>query len=77
MVIKFLYDRSNFVPSEAVIGFVPAAYSVVEGTDQYANLTMQLISGQLGCEVIVNFDTQSGSATSKILYYHLHLVIDA
>ena len=45
-----------------MIGFVPAAYSVVEGTDQFAILTVQLISGQLGREVLVNFDTQSGSA---------------
>ena len=45
-----------------MIGFVPAAYSVVEGTNRYANLTVQVISGQLGREVIVNFDTQSGSA---------------
>ena len=41
---------------------MPAAYSVVEGTDRFANLTVQLISGQLGREVIVNFDTQNGSA---------------
>ena len=53
----------NSLPSDAEIGFVPVAYSVMEGTDRFANLTIQLISGQLGCEVIVNFTTQSGSAT--------------
>ena len=47
----------------ATIGFVPDIYSVIEGTDQFANLTVQLISGQLGRDVIVTFDTQSGSAT--------------
>ena len=50
------------------IGFVPDIYSVVEGTDQFANLTVQLISGELGREVIVNFNTQSGSAISTVLY---------
>ena len=52
----------------ATIGFVPAIYSVIEGTDQFANLTVQLISGELGREVIVNFNTQSGSAISTVLY---------
>ena len=66
LVYIILYDHSTSIPSEAVIGFVPAAYSVVEGTDRFANLTVQLISGQLGHEVIVNFNTQSGSATSTI-----------
>ena len=51
----------------ATIGFVNDIYSVIEGTDQFANLTVQLISGQLGCEVIVNFSTQSGSAISAVL----------
>ena len=45
-----------------MIGFIPPAYSVAEGIDQFANLTVQLVSGQLGRDVIVNFDTQSGSA---------------
>ena len=52
----------------ATIGFVPDIYSVVEGTDQFGNLTVQLISGQLGRDVIVTFDTQRGSATSTVLY---------
>ena len=43
------------------IGFVPDAYTVVEG-DHFANLNVEIISGQLGREVIVNLDTQSGSA---------------
>ena len=34
----------------ATIGFVNDIYSVIEGTDQFANLTVQLISGQLGCD---------------------------
>ena len=45
-----------------MIGFVPDAYSVIEGTDQFANLTVELISGQLGRQVVVSFNTQSGSA---------------
>ena len=50
------------IPSDAVIGFVPPAYSVAEGVDQFASITIELIYGQLGREVIVNFTTQSGSA---------------
>ena len=50
------------------IGFVPDIYSVIEGTDQFANLTVQLISGELGHEVIVNLNTLSGSAISTVLY---------
>ena len=56
-----------FIPSDVVIGFVPPAYTVVEGVDQFASLTVQLISGQLGYEVIVNLTTQSGSAIGIIL----------
>ena len=55
------------IPSDAVIGFVPPAYSVAEGTDLFANLTVQLISGQLGHDVIVNLTTQSGSAIGIII----------
>ena len=45
-----------------VIGFIPDGYSVIEGTDQSANFNVELIFGQLGREVIVNFNTLSGSA---------------
>ena len=48
--------------AEAVIGFVPDNYTVTEGADQFANLYVGLIAGQLGCDVLVNFDTQDGSA---------------
>ena len=50
-----------------MIGFAPDIYSVIEGTDQFANLTVQLISGQLGCDVIVTFGIQNGSAISTVL----------
>ena len=56
------------IPSDAVIGFVPPAYSVVEGVDQFTNLAIQLISGQLGREVIVNLTTQSGSAIGSYTF---------
>ena len=58
------YDN---IPSDVVIGFVPPTYTVVEGVDQFASLTVQLISGQLGYEVIVNLTTQSESAIGIIL----------
>ena len=48
--------------AEAVIGFVPDNYNVTEGTDLFANLNVELISGELGREVLVNIDTQDGSA---------------
>ena len=54
-----------FVPTEAVIGFVPSQYSVTEGVNQLANLNVELISGQLGREVLVILNTRSGTAISK------------
>jgi hypothetical protein len=57
----------NFLYIEAVIGFVPDNYTVTEGTDLFANLNVELISGQLGRDVIVNFDTQDGSAIGIII----------
>ena len=55
--------------SVAVIGFVPHIYHVFEGVDRLANLTVKLVSGQLGQEVVVilHVNTKSGSATSKSL----------
>ena len=41
---------------------MPDNYTVTEGADQFAHLNVVLIAGQLGCEVLVNFDTQDGSA---------------
>ena len=75
MMVMNVFIRSHAVilipiPSDAVIGFVSPTYSVAEGVDQFANLTVQLISGQLGRDVIVNFTTQSGSAIS-ISFKHL------
>ena len=49
-----------------MIGFVPDTYSVTEGADRFANINVELISGQLGHEVMVNFTTQSASATGII-----------
>ena len=61
-----MYDHSsnNIIPSDAVIGFVPPAYSFVEGVDLFADLNVELISGQLGREVMVKFDTQSTSGSA-------------
>jgi hypothetical protein len=52
----------NFLYTEAVIGFVPDSYTVTEGTDLVASLNVELISGRLGQDVVVTFDTQDGSA---------------
>lgn len=41
---------------------MPDNYTVTEGINLFANLNVELISGQLGREVIVIFDTQDGSA---------------
>ena len=48
-----------------MIGFDPVTYNVTEGVDPSANLNVSLISGQLGRDVIVFLNTQSGTATSK------------
>ena len=55
---------------EAVIGFVPDTYNATEGTDLFVDLNVELISGQLGRDVLVLFNTQSGSATG--LMYHVN-----
>lgn len=55
--------------SVAVIGFSCDNYMVTEGVDNSANLTVELISGQLGWEVVVKFGTSypSGSAISMLI----------
>ena len=54
-------------PSEAVIGFDPSEYTTTEEVDQFANLNniIRVLSGQLGRDVVVVLNTQSGTATSK------------
>ena len=47
----------------AVIGFVPATYTVMEGAVPSANLSVELISGQFGRDVIVLLNIQSLTAT--------------
>ena len=46
-----------------MIGFVPDTYKATEGTDLFVDLNVELISGQLGRDVLVLFNTQSGSTT--------------
>ena len=53
-----------------MIGFVPDTYNATEGTDLFVDLNVELISGQLGRDVLVLFNTQSGSATG--LTYHIN-----
>ena len=55
----------------AVIGIGPEAYSIIEGTDQSVNFNVDLISGELGREVIVNFNTESVSATGVHCNYNI------
>ena len=50
--------------SVVVLGFVSHIYHVSEGVDRLANLTVELVSGQLGQEVVVVLNTRSDSATS-------------
>ena len=52
----------------AEIGFAPDNYFVTERVDGFANLTVELISGQLGRDVVVFLNTQSGSAESEYVY---------
>ena len=56
------------------IGFTCDNYMVTEGVDNSANLTVELIFGQLGRQILVAFDTSypSGTATSMscMLLFH-------
>ena len=54
----------------AIIGFASDNNHVTEGVDNSANLTVELISGQLGREVVVSFSTSypSDSAATSMLY---------
>ena len=61
-----MLDKNNSsIVLAAVIGFDPVTYNVTEGVDSSANLNVRLISGELGRDVIVFLNTQSGTATSK------------
>ena len=53
-----------FFHTEAIIGFDPDAYNGSEGTDLFVDLNVKVISGQLGRDVIVLFNTMDGSAIS-------------
>ena len=46
-----------------VIGFMYENYTVSEGIDLFNDVTVELISGQLGQEVMVTLNTESISAT--------------
>ena len=46
------------------IGFVETLYAVKEN-DGSAVVTVAVLSGQLSQDVVINFDTQDGSAISK------------
>ena len=48
--------------TELVIGFQPVVYNVVEGVDNNANLVAMVISGNLGRDVSISFNTRDGSA---------------
>ena len=59
----------------AVIGFVSENYLVAEGIDSSVNLTVELISGQLGQEVVVVLNTPSdGTATSESFGSYIHML---
>ena len=61
----------------AVIGFDSHSYSVIEGTDSFVNLTVKLMSGQLGQEVLVVLDTQPvglATGTYHVLGGKLHFI---
>ena len=48
-----------------MIGFNLENYNVSEGVDIFTDVSVELISGRLGQEVMVTLDTQSGSAKGK------------
>ena len=67
---SFIDDSGLFFHADAVIGFVSEHYSVSEGIDGFANVTVKVLSGQLGREVVITVDTYtSGSATGELYTY--------
>ena len=49
-----------------MIGFNFENYTVSEGMDIFTDITVELISGRLGREVMVTVDTLNGSAKGKL-----------
>ena len=55
-----------------VIGFDLESYTVSEGLDNFANITVKLLNGSLGQEEMVTVTTQDGSATGNIIIGHMY-----
>ena len=52
----------------AVIGFVSDNYySVTEGVDRFVNLTVELLSGELGADVVVALHIPPGGSAISML----------
>lgn len=67
-ILLYIIRKLLLICIAAEIGFAPDNYFVTERVDGFANLTVELISGQLGRDVVVFLNTQSGSAESEYVY---------
>ena len=50
-----------------VVGFIPDEHSVTEGVDRFIDLRVELLSGELGIDVVVTVHILPDSAISKPL----------
>ena len=64
LVVVKLLQWCFYFHTEAIIGFDPDANNATEGTDLFVDLNVEVISGQLGRDVIVLFNTMDGFAIS-------------
>lgn len=70
---KMAFTFYSFLKSIAVvIGFYYENYTVLEGVDAFTDITVGLLNGGLGQEVVVTVSTQAGTATGKFNLRNLH-----
>ena len=50
-----------------MIGFTEENHTVSEGVGMFTDITVGLIDGELGQEVVVTVSTQTGTAKSKFI----------
>ena len=60
---------------EVIIDFLPRNYSFAEGVDGNVNLTLSVISGRIGREVVVSLHTREEDSATSIYVLHVNLCI--
>lgn len=59
-----------------MIGFHDEQYNVTEGMGMFTDITVGLLVGELGQEVVVQVNTQAGTAKGKFRYTGAILAIN-